>query len=160
LSGKSEKLIVEKANIDDVPYIHLLINHYAQKGQMLPKTLSYLYEHLRQYVVVRSEGQIVAVGGLRIFWSDIAEICSVAVAEGYYRRGLGAQIIRYLEKEALSLGLNRIFALTYQTAFFVSLGFVPIERSLLPQKIWQDCFNCPKYHNCDEQAVVKKLFKK
>jgi amino-acid N-acetyltransferase len=152
-----ENLIVEKANIGDAIKIYDLINRYAKEGQMLPKTLAYIYEHLRQYTVARIDSETIGVGALRIFWSDLAEVCSLAVDEKYLRKGIGRKIVESLEQEAINLGLRQVFALTYQAGFFVSLDYQLIDRSQLPQKIWQDCLKCPKYENCDEQAVIKIL---
>ena len=46
---------IQKARIDDVPQIHKLINHFADKDEMLPRALSELYENLRDVFVVRDE---------------------------------------------------------------------------------------------------------
>lgn len=150
-------IVIEKARIDDAERLYDLINNYAKEGLMLPKTLTYIYENLRQYTVARLEGQVVGVGALRIFWADLAEICSLAVDENYLQQGIGRRLVLALEQEAVELGLHNIFALTYQTAFFAALDYQPIDRSLLPQKIWQDCLKCLKYENCDEHAFMKKL---
>jgi len=75
------KLRVEKPRINDVPKIHRLINYFADRGEMLPRPLSELYENIRECFVVRQSGRVIACVLLHIFWSDLAEIRSLAVAE-------------------------------------------------------------------------------
>lgn len=148
-------LQVERARISDVPDIHRLIHHYAEQGQMLHKSYAFLYEHIRQYQVVRKDNRVIAVGALRIFWKDLGEICSLAVEEAYLGRALGAAVVAALEEEAKELGLPKVFALTYREGFFTRCGYHRIPLSSLPQKIWKDCVHCPKRDHCDEIAMLK-----
>ena len=150
-------MVIEKAKIKDVEGIYNLINHYASQGKMLPKTLTYIYENLRQYVVARENDKVIGVGALRIFWYDLAEICSMAVDKDHYLKGIGRKILKELEEEALELGLRRVFALTYQEEFFIKNGFRRIAVSTLPEKIWADCIYCKKFKNCDEIAMIKDI---
>ena len=124
---------------------------------MLPKTMSFIYENLRQFTVARDNGKVVGVGALRIFWFDLAEICSLAVDPDYQKKGIGRMLVSELEKEAGALGLGQIFALTYQEKFFKTNGFHRVALGSLPQKIWADCLCCKKYQSCDEIAMVKDL---
>ena len=61
------------------------------------------------------------------------------------------------EDEARENDLEAIFAFTYVEQFFSRLGFEVIERGELPLKAWKDCLRCPKFQNCDEIAVLKRL---
>lgn len=146
---------ITRARMEDVPGIFKLIDHYAKESLLLPKSYTFIYEHLRQYMVARDEGKVIAVGGLRLFWLDLGEICSLAVDSSYARKGLGKAVVAALEEEAKSLGLSRVFALTYEVDFFKRCGFTVTALSSLPQKIWKDCVHCDKRYNCDETAVVK-----
>jgi amino-acid N-acetyltransferase len=71
--------------------------------------------------------------------------------------GIGRSIVTTLEQEARENGLQAIFAFTYVTGFFARLGFLEVERGELPLKVWKDCLRCPKFHQCDEVAVLKRL---
>jgi amino-acid N-acetyltransferase len=73
------------------------------------------------------------------------------------RRGTGRMLIEALEQEARENDLESIFAFTYVTGFFDKLGFSEVERGELPLKAWKDCLRCPKFQNCDEIAVLKRL---
>jgi amino-acid N-acetyltransferase len=145
---------VEKARIPDVPQMHKLINYFADKGEMLPRPLSELYESIRDFFVIRDGKRVVACAALHVSWSDLAEIRSVAVAEVNQRKGLGDQLIAACLKEALELGINTVFCFTYQPEFFKRYKFIEIDKMELPRKVWTDCFRCPKFPNCDETALI------
>ena len=145
---------VEKAKITDVPQIHKLINGFAERGQMLARPLSEIYESIRDFFVIRKDGEVVACAALHVSWSDLAEIRSVAVAEDKQKQGLGAKLVAACLKEAADLGIETIFCFTYQPEFFKRQKFVDIDKAELPRKVWTDCFRCPKFPNCDEIALI------
>jgi len=148
---------VRAASVADGQAICELVNTYARRGLMLPLSQSAVYQAIRDFVVAEEEGQVLACGALQITWGDLGEIRSLAVADGWQGRGLGRRIVEELLEEARELGLPRVFALTYQEAFFQRLGFQPIGKESLPQKIWADCIDCIKFPNCDEEALVLHL---
>jgi amino-acid N-acetyltransferase len=145
---------VEKARIPDIPQMHRLINHFANKGEMLPRPLSELYESIRDFFVIREGERVVACAALHVSWSDLAEIRSVTVAEDRQRRGLGDLLVAACLKEAADLGITTIFCFTYQPDYFKRHNFVDIDKMELPRKVWTDCFRCPKFPNCDETALI------
>ena len=145
---------VEKANITDVTQIHKLINGFADKGLMLARPLSEIYESIRDFFVIRERDEVVACAALHIAWSDLAEIRSVAVAEDKQRKGYGAKLVDACLEEAESLGIETVFCFTYRPEFFKSRKFVDIDKMELPRKVWTDCLRCPKFPNCDEIALV------
>ena len=145
---------VEKAKIDDIPQIHKLINDYADRGEMLARPLSELYEGIRDFFVVREGEVVVACAALHVSWSDLAEVRSVAVAKDSKKKGLGAKLVAACLEEAKELGIETIFCFTYQPEFFKRHKFVDIDKMELPRKVWTDCFRCPKFPNCDETALI------
>jgi len=147
----------EKARIDDIPQIHKLINYFADNGEMLPRALSELYENIRDFSVVRDGEQVVACAALHIFWSDLAEIRAVAVAEEWQDKGAGALLVQACLEEARSLGIETVFCLTYKPDFFARFGFREVDKMDLPRKIWGECQRCPKFPDCDEVALVCQL---
>jgi len=145
---------VEKAKIKDVPQIHKLINDCAQKGEMLARPLSDLYEDIRDFLVIKDGDRVEACGALHVSWSDLAEIRSVAVADDKQGSGLGSRLVESCLKEAEELGIETVFCFTYKPDFFKKYGFVDIDKMELPRKVWTDCFRCPKFPNCDETALI------
>ena len=147
----------EKARIGDIPQIHKLINRFAEKGEMLPRALSELYENIRDFFVVREGEQLVACAALHIFWSDLAEIRAVSVVEEMQDQGAGAFLVQACLEEAMGLGIETIFCLTYKPDFFEKCGFRQVDKMELPRKVWGECLRCPKFPDCDEVALVYKL---
>jgi amino-acid N-acetyltransferase len=145
---------VEKAKITDVPQIHKLINGFAERGMMLARPLSDLYEDVRDFFVIRKGKKLVGCAALAIAWEDLAEIRSVAVAEDVQKQGLGTKLVQACIQEAKDLGIKTVFCFTYRPEFFKEQGFTDIDKSELPRKVWTDCFRCPKFPNCDEIALV------
>lgn len=146
---------VEKARIGDVKRMHELVNKFADKGEMLPRALSEIYEDIRDYFVIRDDnGRVTACVALHISWSDLAEIRSLAVSEENKEKGLGSLLVRACLYEAKELGIDRIFCLTYKPTFFEKNGFVQVDKAELPRKIWAECFRCPKFPDCDEVALI------
>ena len=145
---------IEKARISDATQMHKLINYFADKGEMLARPLSEIYENIRDYFVVKQGKRVIACAALHVNWLDMAEIRSVAVAEDSQRQGIGDQLVYACLNEAKKLGIPTIFCLTYKPAFFEKLGFSQLDKMQLPQKVWSECYRCPKFPNCDEVALI------
>jgi amino-acid N-acetyltransferase len=145
---------VEKARITDVPEIQQLINNFADKGLMLARPLSEIYENIRDYFIVRQGERVIACAALHVSWSDLAEIKSVAVHEEKQRQGIGGTLIKACLKEAGELEIATVFCLSYVPAFFKTLGFAEVDKMELPRKVWTECYRCPKFPDCDEVALV------
>jgi amino-acid N-acetyltransferase len=159
--GTSDKdMPIRKAKITDVREIQKLIERAAKKGEMLPRSLAELYDNLRDYVVFQDEAgepRMIGTCAMHICWEDLAEVRSLVVEEEYQRRGIGSKLIDACLSEAISLGIYRIFALTYKPDFFRKHGFKVVDKSALPHKIWADCIKCVKFPECDEVAVLLEV---
>lgn len=150
-------LDVRAASLRDIPGILQLINTFAAKAVMLPRTEFELAENIRDFVVIGSPERLAACGALHIYSPAAAEIRSLAVDSAWQSHGLGRKIVMALERDAANLGLSSLFAFTYVDGFFRKLGYEVVDRSLLPSKAWKDCLRCPKFQACDEIAMVKSL---
>jgi amino-acid N-acetyltransferase len=147
---------IRKAHIRDVVPIQKMLGRFAQQGKLLPRSLSELYTNIRDmFVGVDADSsQVVGCCSLHIVWEDLAEIRSLAVDEAWQGRGCGRQLVQACLEEAVELGIQRLFTLTYETAFFEHMGFRVVDKNVFPQKIWADCLHCPKFPECDEVALV------
>lgn len=148
-------MIFRKARIPDVEQMAVLINSYAEQGLMLHRTITSLYQRIRDYTLIEKNTAIIGVGGLHVLWKDLSEICSLAISPDYINNGLGQALVDKLLSESKQLGIEKVFTLTYQPVFFEKCGFTRIEKELLPQKVWTECVNCPKFPNCDEIALIR-----
>ena len=149
-------LVVRKAKVQDVGVIHGLLMDSARAEELLPRSLSQLYSHVREFYVVvdQDNGDVRGCCALSITWNDLAEVRSLVVDPDLRRQGLGRKLVEACLSEAVTLGLYRVFTLTYQVDFFSKLGFSEVAKDVLPQKVWADCVNCPKFPDCDEHAML------
>jgi len=151
--------MVRKARIADVIEIQKILRDFAEEGRLLARPLSELYTTLRDMVVFVEDGtdRVVGCCGLHIVWENLAEIRSLAVAKPFQGRGVGRALVEASIAEARELGIGRLFTLTYEVGFFQALGFRLVDKNMFPQKVWADCLHCPKFPNCDENALVLDL---
>lgn len=150
--------MIRNARMEDVKTIHRLLQHFSDKGLLLGRSLSSLYDQLRDFVLDVESGQendrVRGVCALHVCWENLAEIRSLAVDEGSQRKGIGTALVKACLAEAEEFGINRVFTLTYQPEFFAAMGFRKIDKGELPHKVWSDCIHCPKFPDCNEEAMV------
>ncbi|MDD4295061.1 MAG: N-acetyltransferase [Candidatus Omnitrophica bacterium] len=150
--------MIRKAVISDSVSIHELITFWAKKRKVLPRPLNYVYENIRDFWVYIDNKRIVACCALHIVgWDDLAEVKSLCVMQEYLKKGYGKKLVTRCYSEAKSLGIKKVFALTFVPKFFLRIGFSEIERNSLPHKIWSECVNCVYFPDCKEHAVLKDI---
>ena len=139
--------LIRKAKIDDVHQIQKMLTGQAERGALLPRSLSELFDNLRDTFVYLDDNQpkIIGTCSMHICWEDLAEIRSLVVRAPYRRQGIGKKLVEACLSEAPTLGLRRIFVLTYKVTFFQKLGFREVDKATLPHKIWADCIKCIKF---------------
>jgi len=151
---ENEHLVYRKAIIDDVKPVHKMIAAAAAEDLMLPRSLSDLYEKLRDFHVCTNAQRILGCCALHIVWENIAEIRSLAVDPDCRGAGIGIRLAEKCIAECHALKINRVIVLTYIPAYFAKLGFVEVSKDVLPHKIWADCVKCPKFPDCGEIAMA------
>lgn len=148
---------IRKAILADIEGIYDLVDYYAERGLILPRSRHSIFETLRDFMVAEQDGQIVGTGALTLAWDGLAEVRALTVSPQHLRSGVGLQLVEAIKTEALQLGIGKLFVLTYHPAFFVTAGFKEISKEALPHKVWRDCINCSKFPNCDETAMTLDL---
>ena len=146
-----------KARLTDAVRIHDLVNYFADREEMLHRTIPEVCENIRDYFVAEQDGLVVACCALHVNLDTLAEVKSLAVSEGWQGHGVGSALVNQCLAEARSLGVPSVFALTYRPSFFERLGFGQISKAELPRKVWGECIRCPKFPDCGEIAVMKDL---
>ena len=153
--------MVRNARMEDIKAIYGLLTAYADKGLLLGRSLSSLYDQLRDFLVFcddaeegKPEGEVLGVCALHVCWENLAEIRSLAVAPDFHGRNIGSRLVKDCLEEARRFGITKVFTLTYQPDFFQKLGFRPIDKNELPHKVWSDCLQCPKFPDCNEEALL------
>jgi amino-acid N-acetyltransferase len=156
LEGRGFRLT--RARLQDVPQMHEVINRFADLGEMLPRSMSELYENIRDFLVIKQEdGDVAATASLHVLWEDLAEIKSVAVTEDLQGQGIGAFLVEKCAEDAASLGLETIFVLTHKPGFYEKLGFQRADVLDFPRKVWSECIRCPKFPSCNEIAMSRPV---
>ncbi|MGA3095396.1 MAG: N-acetyltransferase [Bryobacteraceae bacterium] len=150
-------LTVRKAAMRDIRPIMEIIDSYAARGLMLPRTEFEISEAIRDFTVVDCDGDLLGCGALHFYTPTTGEIRSLAVREDAKTRGVGRRLVEALVHEARDYELDAVFAFTYVPEFFRKVGFHAIERGALPLKAWKDCVRCSKFQACDEIAVLRIL---
>jgi len=150
-------MVIRKATIHDVPEMQKIINLFAERGDLLPRSLNQLYENVRDFLVLEEDGRILGTCALHVNWGDLAEVMALTVDESCQGKGFGTEFVTKCLDEALGLGISRVFALTYKPDFFAKLGFRLIDKALLPHKVWTECIQCVKFPDCGEVAVIREL---
>ncbi len=149
--------MLRKAEIKDVKDIQKLLTFFAGRGDMLSRSLSELYESVRDFYIFEEDGRVAGAAAIHVVWEDLAELRSVAVAEESGGRGIGSQLVRACIDEAKGMGLKRLFCLTYKPEFFARFAFRLADKAELPHKVWGDCIKCVKFPDCDEIAMILDL---
>ncbi len=144
---------IRKACVSDIRRIKQLIDNHMHEGFMLPRSLSELYDNVRDFWVWEEDGTVHGCVALHIVWEDLAEIKSLVVDHYGRGKGWGKQLIEQCLDEARELKIFRVFALTKIPHFFQKHGFELMDRAHLPHKVWAECIKCFKFPDCDEIAV-------
>lgn len=148
-------IVTRHARMKDVRQIHNLLNHFSKEGLLLGRSISSLYDKLRDFVVaVDEEDKVIGVCAFQISWENLAEIRSFAVSSEMQGKGIGTRLVKWCLDEAEKYDIGQVFVLTYQPNFFKKHGFNSIDKSELPHKIWSDCINCHMFPDCDEEAMM------
>ncbi len=148
-----------KARLCDAGEIHALMQPHVLQGLLLPRSLSYLCENIRDFTVIEdASGRVVASGALHFFDEDMAELQSLAVLSNCQGVGLGRTLVRALLREARRHRVWKVFSLTHAPDFFLRQGFVLTDIAQLPRKFMRDCITCPKLRHCHQTAVICDVF--
>jgi amino-acid N-acetyltransferase len=153
-----ETIVCRRATSEDVDALYDIIQGYAEKGIMLPRTKEALNRIIDSFVVAEADGGLVGCGSLCMLGADLVEIRSLGVTESFKGKGIGRMLVDKLVDEARERKIPKVMALTYEVAFFIRNGFIVVEKEIFPEKVWTDCIHCPKQHRCDEIAVLKRLY--
>ncbi|ANY72219.1 N-acetyltransferase [Paenibacillus ihbetae] len=149
--------VCRKARLEDVEPLYQMIQGYAEKGIMLPRSKAVLEKQIGEFVVAEAEGKVIGCGSLCQLGNDLVEIRSLGISEGYKGQGIGSMLVDSLLEEAKRREIPKVMALTYEVSFFKKNGFAVVEKEIFPEKVWTDCIHCKKQHACDEIAVLKVL---
>ena len=135
---------VRPARTGDVRAIRDLLEPFVQRRILLGKDLVVLYEAVQEFVVAEdADGQIIGCDALHVMWEDLAEVRTLIVADGWLHRGVGRLIVDALEDRATTLGVRRLFCLTFEVGFFERRGFAPIGEQVVDPDVYSQLIRSP-----------------
>lgn len=165
--------MIKKAHVNDAAAIQRLIQVYADKGQMLFRSLEDIVRNIHSFFIYKKKGVVLGVCALNNSWDkaqmeedgfksdrtfgSLVEVRSLAVHPDHWRTGIGTALVTRCIEEAMAMAKEGIFVLTYAVSMFNRLGFQVISKSELPEKVWSDCRGCSKRDDCDETAMIRFL---
>ena len=150
-------LRTRNAILPDVERIHEIITPYAQKGTLLPRTISELCENVRDFVVAEHDGRVIGCGALHLYGLHLAEIRTIAVVPEGKSLGAGRKLVEALLAESERNHAGCVCLFTRIPEFFAHMGFNVARREELPDKIYKDCVHCPNLLCCDEVAMYRGM---
>ncbi|WP_192496614.1 amino-acid N-acetyltransferase [Pseudoclavibacter sp. CFCC 13796] len=116
-------LLIRSARTSDIQAIRDLITPYVEERVLLGKELVVLYEATQEFLVAELDGRVVGAGALHIFWEDLAEIRTLVVDRTAQGHGIGHKLVSALIERGRTIGVWRIFCLTFEVDFFTRSGF-------------------------------------
>src|SRR6266849_5533490 len=155
--GAGQSMSTRDAVLPDAEQIHDLIAAYSGDGTLLPRTLAEICENVRDFIVLEEAGHVIGCGALHLYGPHLAEVRSITVDKNYQKRGGGELLVQSLMSEAREHEVSCICLFTRTPEFFSRLGFGVAQREDLPDKINKDCCVCPRYHCCDDDAMIKDV---
>jgi amino-acid N-acetyltransferase len=131
---------VRRARTADVRGIRRLVAMYVADRRLLSKPTVALYEAVQEFWVAQrdSDGAIVGCGAMHVMWEDLAEVRTVAVDPLVRGHKIGHRIVTQLLDAARDIGVRRVFVLTFETSFFGSFGFVPIDGTPVTHPVYEE----------------------
>ena len=156
---------IRLAAASDVPTLLEMVNRFAAQNIMLPRSEESIRHSLTDwYVAVETVGRsasaeatIVGCGSLVPLTTTLVEVRSLAVDESQQGTGLGSRLVLALIDLATARGYEQVCALSLRASFFERLGFAVVDRWSISPKLWQACIYGPKFHRCDEVAMLLNL---
>ncbi len=149
------ELRIRPAATADIDAIFSLIELYTGNGVVLKRSKDDIAAYLANFIVAEKNGSICGCCAARDFSNDLLEVRSLVVSPACQGQGIGKKLVKFIiDKLSAERKTWRLFTLTLQVEFFRSLGFAVVDKESFPEKIWSDCSKCPKYHCCDETALL------
>ena len=130
-------VVIRPARTSDIKAIRKIIDAYSLQRRLLSKETVMLYEDVQEFFVAESNNEVIGCGALHVLWEDLGEVRTVAVNEDFRGQKIGHQLLEAIIYRAQSLGLKRLFCLTFETEFFGKHGFAEIQGAPVEPDVYQ-----------------------
>ena len=136
-------VVTRPAATSDIRAIRDLIEPLVVSRVLLGKELVMLYEAVQEFMVAVKDGEVVGCGALHVFWENLGEVRTLAVAERDKGQGIGSALLAELEQKASNLGLSQLFCLTFEVDFFSHHGFQPVDEPIVDPEVYVELVRSP-----------------
>src|ERR1017187_1961450 len=150
---QEQPMQARSATLPDAITIEQLIAIHVEDGTLLPRSFAEICENIRDFVVIEHDGEIVGCGALHLYGMHLAEIRSITVTAKAKGKGAGRVLVDALLREAKRQSVTCVCLFTRIPEFFGQMGFLVVDKEVLPDKMHKDCLTCPRLHACDETAM-------
>ncbi|WP_300474369.1 amino-acid N-acetyltransferase [uncultured Psychrobacter sp.] len=143
---------IRRANIDDVVGLIELLTPLEEQGILVARSRERIEQEIDNYSVIERDGMILGCAALNPIDESSAEVACVAIHPDYRSGSRGADLLAFLEQQARSHGVHKLFVLTTRTAhWFVEQGFAEVDSSDLPEARRE------QYNNGRNSKVFQKI---
>jgi len=139
-SAAAPSFRLRRARTSDVAAIKRLIAPLAEQRILISKESVAYYESIQEFRVAESpDGELIGCGALHVMWEDLAEVRTLAASDEWRGRGVGHALVEELLEEAVELGVQRVFCLTFEVRFFERHGFeVMADQSVVDPEVYSE----------------------
>jgi amino-acid N-acetyltransferase len=132
--------VIRRARTTDVRAIAGLVSENVASRRLLGKATVTLYEDVQEFWVAErpADGAVVGCGALHVMWEDLAEIRTVAVRADCQSHGIGHKLVAALLDSARTVGVRRVFVLTFAVGFFGGHGFTEIDGTPVSADVYDE----------------------
>jgi amino-acid N-acetyltransferase len=131
-------VVIRPARTSDVSLIRRLIDLYSADGILLDKPTVTLYEDVQEFLIAEIDGEAVGCGALHVLWADLAEVRTVAVDPACRLKGVGHALLEGLLERARTVGVQRVFCLTFEVKFFAAHGFKRFTATAVEPGVYEE----------------------
>ena len=130
---------IRAARTTDISGIHALLEPLVERRILLGKDRVVFYEAVQEFRIAEtSDGEVIGCGALHVMWEDLGEVRTLAVAEPWLGKGIGHALLDTLQEDARTLGLKRLFCLTFEVDFFTRHGYAPIGEDIVNPDVYAE----------------------
>jgi amino-acid N-acetyltransferase len=134
---------IRPATTGDIRAIRDLIEPLVVSRVLLGKELVMLYEAVQEFMVAVKGSEVLGCGALHVFWENLGEVRTLAVAEGHTGHGIGSALLDALVQKASNLGLSQLFCLTFEAEFFSRHGFQRVDEHIVEPEVYVELVRSP-----------------
>ncbi|WP_120004193.1 amino-acid N-acetyltransferase [Nesterenkonia muleiensis] len=136
---------VRPARTTDVARIVEMAQPLVENRVLVPKERVVYYEAIQEFLVAEDhQSSLAGFGALHVMWEDLAEVRTLATLDSWRGHGVGSALLNQLLERARSLGVARVFCLTFEVEFFTRHGFrIMADQAPVDPEVYAELLRSP-----------------